>query len=79
MTPNLGQGGCTALEDAVELGRAVAQAVQGSSGSSSTRAAALAVALRRYEAGRRARCLPLTVRSNLMGAALQLPYAPVRS
>lgn len=72
MTPNLGQGGCVALEDAVELGRAVRQGSHGGGGGG-----ALAAALRSYEAGRSRRCLPLTVRSHLMGAALQIPLQPV--
>ena len=34
-------------------------------------------ALRAYETERMMRCLPLSVRANLMGQALQLPLAPV--
>ena len=34
-------------------------------------------ALRTYETERMMRCLPLSVRANLMGQALQLPLAPV--
>lgn len=82
MTPNLGQGGCTAIEDAVVLARQLAPLLQTSSSSSASRssrldAAAVAGALREYEAERSSRCLPLTVRSYAFGAALQLPYAPV--
>jgi len=76
MTPNLGQGGCTALEDGVIL----AQAVQKSGAvnlSGTTRRQALETAFIEYEKLRTKRCLPLTVRSNLMGAALQLPLPPV--
>ncbi|PNH01883.1 Zeaxanthin epoxidase, chloroplastic [Tetrabaena socialis] len=74
MTPNLGQGGCVALEDAVVLGqRLAALAAQRAPPSPS----ALAACLRAFEADRSARCLPLTVRSNLMGAALQTPLQPV--
>ncbi|GIL96665.1 hypothetical protein Vretimale_2430 [Volvox reticuliferus] len=76
MTPNLGQGGCTALEDAVVLARklgALAQ-VAGSTPPSSTD---VANALRSYEYERSSRCLPLTIRANLMGAALQVPLLPV--
>lgn len=87
MTPNLGQGGCTALEDGLVLARclqqegapAAAAALQdggsgGSGGQEAQQRAAEAVraALRRYEAERAKRCLPLTVRSHLMGAALQV-------
>jgi 2-polyprenyl-6-methoxyphenol hydroxylase-like FAD-dependent oxidoreductase len=90
MTPNLGQGGCAALEDSVVLARELKAALNpagGSSGGSSSSgggggssgypAAAVEAALRRYEAERRARCLPLTVRSWVFGALLQLPYPPV--
>ncbi|KAL4520459.1 hypothetical protein Ndes2526A_g05024 [Nannochloris sp. 'desiccata'] len=76
MTPNLGQGGCTALEDGVIL----AQVVQKSGAvnlSGTTRRQALENAFIEYEKVRTKRCLPLTVRSNLMGAALQLPLPPV--
>ena len=82
-----GQGGCTALEDALVLARSLQEqrvptlAAQLGDGSSSggdgeqrrQRAAeAVQAALRRYEQQRAKRCLPLTVRSNLMGAALQV-------
>jgi 2-polyprenyl-6-methoxyphenol hydroxylase-like FAD-dependent oxidoreductase len=77
MTPNLGQGGCVALEDGVELAAAVTRALHSSPSPSSPAQSTLEAALRRYEARRAQRCLPLTVRSNLMGAALQLPLAPV--
>lgn len=89
MTPNLGQGGCTALEDALVLGRSLQQAGAparaaalqdalaggGSSGSSQQQQAAAAAvreAIGRYERERTKRCLPLTIRSHLMGAALQV-------
>lgn len=86
MTPNLGQGGCTALEDAVVLARALANAVQ--SGAAITTVATsgsglqqqqqrLETALRGFEAERSGRCLPLTVRANIMGLLLQLPFEPV--
>jgi 2-polyprenyl-6-methoxyphenol hydroxylase-like FAD-dependent oxidoreductase len=83
MTPNLGQGGCTALEDGVVLGRVLAEAgaaaalAPGGGGGGEGRRALLAAAFRDYEARRAARCLPLTVRSHAMGAALPLPLAPV--
>ncbi|KXZ53582.1 hypothetical protein GPECTOR_6g499 [Gonium pectorale] len=76
MTPNLGQGGCVALEDAVVAGRALREAADAAGGGRPS-AASLASCLRAYEAARSRRCLPLTVRSNLMGAALQLPQPPV--
>jgi 2-polyprenyl-6-methoxyphenol hydroxylase-like FAD-dependent oxidoreductase len=84
MTPNLGQGGCTALEDAVVLARQLApvllaQKAQqwGSQATSGPPEGAIAAALRAYEAERSRRCLPLTVRSYAMGAALQIPLTPV--
>ncbi|KAL4450754.1 hypothetical protein ABPG77_001110 [Micractinium sp. CCAP 211/92] len=88
MTPNLGQGGCTALEDGLVLARclqqegvpAAAAALQDGGGGQERRqqaADAVRGALRRYEAQRAKRCLPLTVRSHLMGAALQAPFPPV--
>jgi 2-polyprenyl-6-methoxyphenol hydroxylase-like FAD-dependent oxidoreductase len=77
-TPNLGQGGCTALEDAVVLGRQLAPLMKASSSSSSSfDAAAVEAVLRQCEEERAARCLPLTVRSWAFGAALQLPFPPV--
>lgn len=91
MTPNLGQGGGVALEDAVVLARllaaqpglveAVSALADCSSGSSTAvrEAAHTAVqaAFRRYEALRLQRCLPLTVRSWAMGQLLQLQLPPV--
>ena len=71
MTPNLGQGGCTALEDAVLLAAEVSTAlkVEGRSG--------LEAALRQYERRRSTRCLPLTIKSNLMGLGLQSDLPPI--
>ncbi|KAG2441649.1 hypothetical protein HXX76_003267 [Chlamydomonas incerta] len=77
MTPNLGQGGCVALEDAVVLGRSLGALAAEQRGPGPVPAGAVAAALRGYEAERSRRCLPLTVRSNLMGQALQIPLAPV--
>lgn len=81
MTPNLGQGGCTAIEDAVVLARHLGPLLHSSSrggaAASSSDAGALAGALRVYERERVARTLPLTVRAFMFGAVLQLPYAPV--
>ena len=84
MTPNLGQGGCTALEDGVVLAQAVAGALR-SSGSSSSgqidwstqQMTAVAAALRDFEQQRGKRCLPLVVRSWAFGFALQNPLPPV--
>ncbi|KAL4852987.1 Monooxygenase 2 [Chlorella vulgaris] len=93
MTPNLGQGGCTALEDALVLARCLQQQQlpslaaelrdsSSSSGSSRGRAAAVAAAavqsaFGQYERERMQRCLPLTIRSYVMGALLQAPLPPV--
>lgn len=77
MTPNLGQGGCAALEDAVVLAREIKGALGGGSPGAGSAAGALAAALRRYESERVRRCLPLTLRSWAFGFALQLPYPPV--
>lgn len=95
MTPNLGQGGCAALEDSVVLARELRAALDDISGgstdvtggsassngvsvaASAEGSARIEAALRRYEAERRARCLPLTLKSWAFGAALQLPYPPV--
>ncbi|WZN63626.1 monooxygenase [Chloropicon roscoffensis] len=63
MTPNLGQGGCCALEDAVVLGRRLGGAAGGEG---------MAAALRSYEAERLRRTLKLTVRAGVMGSLLQI-------
>lgn len=73
MTPNLGQGGCTAVEDAVVLARQLGAVLNNrASGTSSIEAC-----LRSFEAQRSRRCLPLTVRSYAFGAALQIPFEPI--
>ena len=59
MTPNLGQGGNLALEDAVTLARLVRDA------------ASVRVALARYDALRRARTAPLARRSRQLGRIAQ--------
>ncbi|KAJ4822342.1 hypothetical protein Tsubulata_029762 [Turnera subulata] len=64
MTPNLGQGGCCALEDAVVLARSLADALKSDS-------ASIANALQAYESTRWPRVFPLTIRANLVGALLQ--------
>lgn len=76
MTPNLGQGGCTALEDAVVVARLL-QAAGVPELTGGKRTQAMAAVFREYEAQRARRCLPLTVRAYAMGALLQLPLAPV--
>lgn len=75
MTPNLGQGGCTALEDAVVLAKELskARAHEGSA----TIASLLSDAFNSYENMRLRRCLPLTWRSRVFGSILQLPIPQV--
>ncbi|KAL0331498.1 UNVERIFIED_CONTAM: Monooxygenase 2 [Sesamum angustifolium] len=65
MTPNLGQGACCALEDAVVLAKKLEQAMK--FGTSSVEDA-----FRSYESERWPRIFPLTVRANFVGALLQL-------
>jgi 2-polyprenyl-6-methoxyphenol hydroxylase-like FAD-dependent oxidoreductase len=77
MTPNLGQGGCTALEDAVVLARTLSQTASQTSSSAKQLSDALVPALREYESGRSRRCFPITARSYAMGAAMQIPFPPV--
>jgi 2-polyprenyl-6-methoxyphenol hydroxylase-like FAD-dependent oxidoreductase len=85
MTPNLGQGGCCALEDGVVLARALRDAgvpammagERGGGGGGEALDAALRGAFGAYERARALRCLPLTVRARGMGFALQLPLPPV--
>jgi 2-polyprenyl-6-methoxyphenol hydroxylase-like FAD-dependent oxidoreductase len=64
MTPNLGQGACLAIEDAVVL----ADCLRGS--------ADPAAALRRYEDQRRARCAPIALRAAHLGWIGQWQSAP---
>lgn len=65
MTPNLGQGGCCALEDAVILARKLADAISHGSDSS------VEAAFRSYESERWLRIFPLTIRANVVGSLLQ--------
>ena len=76
MTPNLGQGACTALEDAVLLARhlehmRVPELLAAAALCAHTQQA-IGDAFAAYERERTARCLPLTLRSHVMGAALQV-------
>jgi 2-polyprenyl-6-methoxyphenol hydroxylase-like FAD-dependent oxidoreductase len=77
MSPNLGQGGCTALEDAVVLAAALGRAFEIEKEGKGGRGGVVARALRAYERERLARTLPLTLRSAAVGFALQLPFPPV--
>ncbi|CAN6199060.1 unnamed protein product [Urochloa humidicola] len=65
MTPNLGQGACCALEDAVVLARRLAPAAADGD------VAGVEDAMRAYEAERWARVFPLTARAGLVGALVQ--------
>lgn len=60
MTPNLGQGGCCGLEDAVVLAKKLSNAMKSKRGS-------IEDALRSYENERWARVFPMTVKANLAG------------
>ncbi|CAN1834811.1 Monooxygenase 3 [Linum perenne] len=64
MTPNLGQGGCCALEDSVVLARKLATALK--SGPSSVEEA-----FKSYGDERWPRVFPLTIRANVVGSLLQ--------
>ncbi|KAI3686500.1 hypothetical protein L1987_80178 [Smallanthus sonchifolius] len=65
MTPNLGQGACCALEDAVVLVQKLAPALEAGP-------MAIEDALRSYQNERWPRIFPMTVRANVVGAVLQL-------
>lgn len=64
MTPNLGQGACCALEDAVVLARKLANSTKYGDES-------IEAALRTYGDERWPRVFPLTIRANLVGSLLQ--------
>ncbi|KQK16159.1 monooxygenase 2 isoform X1 [Brachypodium distachyon] len=64
MTPNLGQGACCALEDAVVLARRLAPAVLAGG-------AVVGEAMRGYERERWGRVFPLTARAGLVGKLVQ--------
>ena len=49
----------------------------GTARSSASTTTAVSTALRDYERARATRIAPITLRSSLMGKALQMPYAPV--
>lgn len=80
MTPNLGQGGCCALEDAVILARKLSQALSESNGSSSNGSSndssqemeRIELALKSYTEERWPRLLSMAARSYCTGALLQL-------
>ncbi|KAG9454462.1 hypothetical protein H6P81_007366 [Aristolochia fimbriata] len=65
MTPNLGQGACCAIEDAIALAKKLAGAVK------SNERAGVEDALEEYGRERWRRVFPLTIRANLVGSLLQ--------
>ncbi len=67
MTPNLGQGGCQALEDAAVLTLTLDATPD------------LATALRQYDRLRRPRTQALGRKSRMSGSVAQLPWAPARA
>lgn len=68
MTPNLGQGACCALEDAVVLAKRLAKAIKSDDPSSSS---SVEEAFRSYGTERWPRVFPLTIRAYLVGSLLQ--------
>ncbi|KAD4179026.1 hypothetical protein R6Q59_010833 [Mikania micrantha] len=72
MTPNLGQGACCALEDAVVLVKKLAPVLDAGP-------MAIEDALRSYQNERFPRLYPMTIRSYLVGAILQMDNSMVCS
>ncbi|XP_009608102.1 monooxygenase 2-like [Nicotiana tomentosiformis] len=64
MTPNLGQGGCCALEDSIVLSKKLVEAIK-------YKRISVEDALKAYETERWPRIFPLTLRAYLVGALLQ--------
>ncbi|KAL2902986.1 Monooxygenase 3 [Bienertia sinuspersici] len=64
MTPNLGQGGCCALEDAIVLAKKLSRAMKYEQES-------IKDAMKSYGDERWGRVFPLTIRANLVGGLLQ--------
>lgn len=83
MTPNLGQGGCTALEDSIVLTRKLTEALRSSSSSNSTGSNSedmfseldkgrIGAALTEYESERWTRTFRLTLKSYVFGTLLAI-------
>ncbi|CAG9465240.1 unnamed protein product [Pedinophyceae sp. YPF-701] len=72
-TPNLGQGGCTALEGAVVLAGCLADAGPWERVSQ----ADVAAAFRAYERRQTKRIIKVAAKASAMGRALQIPFPPV--
>mmetsp|Transcript_8187 Transcript_8187/g.16416 ORF Transcript_8187/g.16416 Transcript_8187/m.16416 type:complete len:460 (+) Transcript_8187:21-1400(+) len=77
MTPNLGQGGCTALEDAVILASCLCAAGAHQKPSGRDRSRCISESIGEYTRQRATRVTPLVIRSNLMGRALQTGFPPI--
>lgn len=77
MTPNLGQGGCTSLEDAVILASCLYASGANSTPSGQERSRRICESISEYTRQRARRVAPLVIRSNLMGRALQTGFAPI--
>eukprot|EP01018_Ginkgo_biloba_P029755 Gb_17952 [translate_table: standard] len=78
MTPDLGQGGCAALEDAVVLGRCLAEALNGRIERDEEEAERIEEALKKYVDERRWRWTWLMVKSYFTGFVRQGSWAIVR-
>jgi 2-polyprenyl-6-methoxyphenol hydroxylase-like FAD-dependent oxidoreductase len=74
MTPNLGQGGCTALEDAIILASYLKTHMEDDASGKSER---IRHAINEYTRSRARRCVPLTIRANVMGRLLQSDILPI--
>ncbi|KAL3702087.1 hypothetical protein R1sor_020109 [Riccia sorocarpa] len=73
MTPNLGQGGCSALEDAIILARTLGPVlVQGGN----PNATVITKSLEEYAAERNRRTLAVTVKSFILGYLLMITFRP---
>eukprot|EP01024_Parvocaulis_polyphysoides_P016670 TRINITY_DN17418_c0_g3_i1.p1 TRINITY_DN17418_c0_g3~~TRINITY_DN17418_c0_g3_i1.p1 ORF type:complete len:304 (+),score=40.15 TRINITY_DN17418_c0_g3_i1:63-914(+) len=68
MTPNMGQGGCTALEDAVSLAKFLEPVWKSGN---------INDALRQYERVRTTRCWLVTIKSFLLGFIAQSDFSPL--
>ena len=76
MTPNLGQGGCTALEDAIILASSLKTHMEDDR-SGTSKSERIRHAINEYTRSRARRCVPLTIRANVMGRLLQSDIMPI--
>lgn len=77
MTPNLGQGGCCALEDAIILAQTLGVVLAQRAGGGDGDYDAITKAMEQYAAERQQRTFPLALKSFVFGALLQIGFAPV--